>query len=217
MKNVFVFFVFIFVATICSSQIKLEGDSEGNYRVKEETQDWTPSETTVESEAIKYIDSFSQAIQSPGTPILVEQGEKVTKLKLVFKKLVEIEQHFIVYRVDSDKIYYFVRMEKKEEPSYLILFSIVSIILMIISNILHNKGKDGLALAALAALAAAFAFAFAFALAFAFVLAALAAVFAAFAAAFALAAFVLAADKNYKVASIIFYILMAVHIILLFV
>jgi hypothetical protein len=181
MKNLCVFFVFILVTTICGAQIELECNSECKYRIKEDVQEWAPSEITAEPGAIKYIDNFSRAIQNPDIPILVDQSEKILKLKPIFKKLVEIEEYFIIYNSQTKNIDYIeVAPTKEEESSYLILFSIVSIFLMIISNILYKKGQA--------------------AAAFAFVVAAVA-----------------FADINYKVASIIFYILMVVHIILLFV
>jgi hypothetical protein len=213
MKKLIAFFVFVFVATICSAQVELEGNKEGVYRIKENTQEWAPSEITAEPEAVKYIDNFSQAISAPDIPILVGQSEKILKLKPVFKKLVEVEEHFIVYKEDGDSIGFFIKVKKREEPSYLILFSIASILLMVISNILFKKSCD---VAAFAAFVAAFAAAFTFAAFAAFVAAFTFAVTAAFAATFA-AAFAAFADINYKVASIIFYILMVVHIILLFV
>jgi hypothetical protein len=215
MKKLIAFFVFVFVATICSAQVELEGNKEGVYRIKENTQEWAPSEITAEPEAVKYIDNFSQAISAPDIPILVGQSEKILKLKPVFKKLVEVEEHFIVYKEDGDSIGFFIKVKKREEPSYLILFSIASILLMVISNILFKKSCDVATLAATFAVTAAFVAAFtfaAFAATFAFVFAAAFAFVAAVA--FVAAAF---ADINYKVASIIFYILMVVHIILLFV
>jgi hypothetical protein len=214
MKKLIAFFVFVFVATICSAQVELEGNKEGVYRIKENTQEWAPSEITAEPEAVKYIDNFSQAISAPDIPILVGQSEKILKLKPVFKKLVEVEEHFIVYKEDGDSIGFFIKVKKREEPSYLILFSIASILLMVISNILFKKSCDVATLAAAFtfAVTAAFVAAFTFAVTAAFV-AAFAATFAAFAAAFAATA----AYKDYKVVFIIFYILMAIHIILLFI
>ncbi len=210
MKKLLFIFLF-FLVTICNAQIKLESNKEGTYRVKEKTEEWIPSEITSDLEAIKYLDKFYQAIQNPGTAILVERNEKKLKLKLVFKKLVETEEQFIVYKEASNNIHFFTNVETKEESSYLILLSITSMFLMIISNALYKRRKDGAA--------AAFAFAV-------FLIAASAAFVAAFtafglfliaasAAAFAFVAFV--TDKDYKVTSIKFYILMALYIVLLFV
>ncbi|MDD3711324.1 MAG: hypothetical protein PHP37_01865 [Patescibacteria group bacterium] len=217
MKKLFVFFVFTFVAIICSAQVELEGNKEGVYRVKEDTQEWAPSKITAEYEAIKYINKFSQAISSPDTPILAERSEEVLKLKLIFKKLVEVKERFIFYNSQTNNIDYIETLPaEREESSYLILFSIASILLMVVSNILFKMGKCGFAAltAALTALTAAFALTAGTAVA----------VTAGTAVAVIAAAFVAIVAsvvddkdrKKYKVASIIFYVSIAVHIILLF-
>ncbi|MDD3711322.1 MAG: hypothetical protein PHP37_01855 [Patescibacteria group bacterium] len=216
MKNLFVFFLFIFVTTICSAQAKLQVNKEGVYRVQADSIEWVNAEITAHPEALRYDLKFSEAIANPGKEILGERSEKILRLKLPFKKQVEVKKYFIIYDSQTKNIGYLEATPvRKEEPSYLILFSIISILLMIISNILYKKGLDGFAAFAAAAVVVAFAaaaavaaFAVAVAATFAFAFAA----FATFAFAFAAVA-----EKDYKVFSVIFYILMAVHIALLFV
>ena len=208
MKNLLVFFLFLLATTICSAQAKIQVNKEGVYKLKADTLEWVDAEITAHPEALRYGLKISEAIQNPGEKILGERSEEILKLKPIFKKLVKVKEYFIVYNSQTKNIDYIEAAPiKREEPSYLILFSIASILLMVVSNILNKKEKDGFiadafvavvfAAVVFAAAAAAVAFAFAFAAAF--------------------VAVVFDDDKHYKVASIVFYILMAIHIFLLYI
>jgi hypothetical protein len=208
------------IALHLSAQVKLEGNKEGVYRIDEDAQEWVPSKIAAEPEAIKYLDKFFQAISNPGEKILVEMSEKRLRLKLPFRREVEFKKSFIFYNTQTNNIEYAEDDPVlKEEPSYLILFSITSILLMVIFNILFKKGYLGVA-----AFAAAFAAAAAALAVFAAAAAAAAAlaVFAA-AAAFAAALAVFAAfavddgEDGQQLLATVFYILMATHIVLLFI
>lgn len=218
MKNLLVFFLFLLATTICSAQAKIQVNKEGVYKLKADTLEWVDAEITAHPEALRYGLKISEAIQNPGEKILGERSEEILKLKPIFKKLVKVKEYFIVYNSQTKNIDYIEAAPiKREEPSYLILFSIASILLMVVSNILNKKEKDGF-------IADAFVAAVFVAAVFALVAAVFApfAVFAAtFAFAFAFAAAFVAVvfddDKHYKVASIVFYILMAIHIFLLYI
>ena len=192
MKKLLALVLFLIVATICSAQMILEKNKDGEYRLSAQ------------------IDLFDQAISNPGQEIIVEKKEEVVKLKPIFKKLVKITTKKIVYD-DSSKTISFIepKFSEKEEDSYLILFALASIVFMILSNILFKKIK----IAAFAFAFAAFAFAAVFA-AFAAFAAAAVAVFAVFA---AIAAFAVESYKEYYISSIIYYILMVIYLLFLFI
>lgn len=131
--------LFVFLPIISSAQVPLERNWDGDYQVAKTIDS---SNVVAEEAALKYIEMFSWAVNSPGELISVERNERILKLKPVFKKLVEIEEFFIVYDSASEKISYLETKKEKEERSYLILFSIASLILMIISNIFYKKEEE---------------------------------------------------------------------------
>ncbi len=128
--------VLFFAATVCSAQVELENNEKGDFRVKENNQDWKSSNISSEPKAMEYKEYFSQAISSPGKKILVKRSEKIIKLKLVFKELIGIKECFIVYDDSAKTIKYLESDEQKEKTSYLILLDIISLILMIIPHII---------------------------------------------------------------------------------
>lgn len=216
MKNL-ILLAFFFVTTICSAQIELEGNKEGVYRVKEDTQEWALSGITAEFEAIKYVDKFPQAINDPGTPILVKQDKKVLKLKPVFKELVEVKKNFIIYNNSTEAINYLETKETKEEFSYLVLIIVASLILIIISTILFKKAKKhSLSIIFFAAIVAALSFALAFVnieLFFPFLL--VLGVFSAFAVIAFISFVATGQTKNAYIALGVYYFLIVIEIILL--
>jgi len=227
MKNLLLLILF-FVTTVCISQIELEYSQEGVYRIKEGSQEWASSKITAEPKAVKYIDRFPQAINNAGEPILVEKNAKTLKLKPVFKKLVEVEARFIAYNDFTKVISYFELKKIQEETYYLVLFSFLSIFLMMISNIFFKKDYKLLAIIAnafsvLAAFMAFFLYVVDVALVLildaALVFVTLDLVFIAFTIITAIFAFIFSATtmiKNYISSSIRFYFLMVAHVILLF-
>ena len=214
MKKSLFILVLLFCATaICSAQI-LEKSASGKYRIS--TEKWESLSITIKPEAQKYNSCFAEAILNPDKKILVERSEKILKLKLLFKAKKEVKESFIIYNSSTKQISCVELKQQKEETSYLILFGIASLILMIISNALYKKSRTMSAVtAAVVTFFAVFAVAAAFAVA---VTAAVVTFFAAVAAAFA-AAFALVdkKHKDYKIFSIIFYIAMTIGIILSFI
>ena len=229
MKNLFAFFVLIFVTIICGAQANLQMNKEGIYRLKPDSPEWIDVEITAHPEALKYGLKFSEAISKPGERILGKRLISFLKLKFLFKQQVEIKEYFIVYNSQTKNIDYIETTPiKKEGPSYLILCSISSIFLMIILNIFKKeqgiKEKQNNGIIFVIFFLAAFAFIVAFIVTFAFVFAgsfilALTFTFATIAT-FTLAVTAISASitkKSYRVASIIFYSFMMAHVILLFI
>ncbi len=93
MKEKIALLLLLFVTTVCSAQIKLEANGDGDYRVEEK--EWRSSEITAEPDALQYLERFSQAIESPGTPILVGKEIEILRLKPVFKILVEADINIV--------------------------------------------------------------------------------------------------------------------------
>lgn len=209
-KNFLIILFVVATATVCSTNITMEF-KKGVYVVKNDSLKGAPSAISVELKSISYMDYFSEAISNPGAPVLVGQIEKIRQLKPVFKKLVETEERFIVYN-DATKIMSYVESKKTtEKPSYIILFSVTSIILMIMSSILLKK--EYYVFFVVVIFAAAFAAIYAGAVSAEFSLAATVFAFAA-AAVFFFGACVLEDDKYYNK---IFIILMAMHMVSLYI
>jgi len=218
-KLFFLFFLLSLLTTICA-QVKLQINKEGVYKIKD-TSEWIDAGITSDPEALGYSLKFSEAMAKPGEKILAERRKETLKLKLLFKEKVETRESFIIYNSQTKNIDYIEAVPiTKEGSSYLILISIASLILMLISNILfYKKGPNKYATfftfsAALLALYNPFALiAFSTFSGFFILSAALSALFAFFAFSDALNAVI----AEYKASSIIFYIIMVIHTVLLFV
>jgi hypothetical protein len=219
MKKLFLLLVVIFITTICNAQIEVRKDEGLGYVPINE---FPKANFTTSPEALKYSLSFDEAIANPGKKILVEDCTKILKLKPLFKKQVEVNNAYIVYKNQTNNID-FIRNapKKKEEPSYYVLLSIMSILLMLISSALFKKGyNDGARLVAFVAICFAGFDVITMAAAFVYLgiirIAFYSAVFSTLAGIIAFVAYSLNKKIN-KVSLVIFYILMVAHIVLLFV
>jgi hypothetical protein len=187
MKNLILILLLFFVATVCSAQVELEANKKGKYRVKEDAQEYATSSITAEPEAIRYIESFSEAIENPNSFISIDKSEKIIKMTGLFKASKEFKEKGVLFNSDENKIVFIEKKEEREEKSFILILAIISVVLIIISNILYNKNKRDSLLATFA----------------------VAAVVAAAAAAATATATTTENDyKNYKLAVIIYYILM---------
>ncbi|MFP4514579.1 MAG: hypothetical protein ACLFNO_01080 [Parcubacteria group bacterium] len=211
MRNYLIMLLLLFVASSVNAQI-VQKNEQGQYRVVEKKETWENTGITTDEGARDYKSFFDEAINNPGTPITVEESEKIVKMKPVFKKLVKFKKTQILYN-QEDKTISLIETEPqtKEEGSYIILFPILSLVFMIISYVLFKRRNDN------------FTFIPTFFVLIATIVTVLTAfigtsTFISFVAAFS-ASFALGATtyKHFKVASIIFYILMTIHIVLLFV
>jgi K+-sensing histidine kinase KdpD len=98
--------------------------------------------TKYEKGTIRYHEFFDEAIANPGMPILVRQREQL-KLKSIFKEVVKIEEGFIVYDKDEDRMsFQETKREKDERESFLIIISILVSILIIGLNIAIKRGHN---------------------------------------------------------------------------
>jgi hypothetical protein len=140
MKSIGVIFLF-FVATICSAQVSVEVNEDGKYKVMR-SGEWRDSGVKAEETAADYVDYFPEAINNPGSLILVEEGKKFLRFKPFFKKVEEFRRMDIIYD-DSEGIIDLVEIKKeRESESYLILLSLMALILIIVSNILFIKSYN---------------------------------------------------------------------------
>ncbi len=211
MKNLILILLLFFVATVCSAQVELEANKKGEYRVKEDAQEYATSSITAEPEAIRYIESFSKAIYNPNSFIVIEKSKKTIKMTGLFKALKDFKEKGILFNSDENKIVFLEKKEEREEKSFILIFVIISIILMIILNMMFKK-DIGVA-AAITAFGAAAAFAAAAITAGVAFIAALIGVGAALTLVFALAK---NNHKKYKIAVIIYYTSMALYFIFMF-
>jgi len=219
MKKLFLLLLVIFIATICNAQVELKKDKSLGYVPVNESPE---ADFTASPEALKYSLSFDEAKRNPGKKILVEDFTRTLKLKLFLKKQVETSKAYIIYKNQTNNID-FIRNapEKKEESSYYVLLSIMSILLMLVSNVLFNKEyKGGAHLVAIVAIFLASFLASTIATTFVCLGIIRIAFYLAVSSTFAGMVTVIARPLNKKVnkvSLVIFYILIVAHIILLFV
>lgn len=140
MRKVVFFLVAVVMTAICSSQI-VQKNEKGDYRVIEQgNSTWKNTDIKMEGNAHLFVDSFPSAIAHPGQPVVLWQKNKIIKFKPVFKKLVTIEGMALVYD-DSQGVMSLIDLKEnpREESSYLILFVLVPIFMMLLSNIFMKK------------------------------------------------------------------------------
>lgn len=119
MKNIVLFLGLLFV-TVCNAQI-VEKNNEGRFRLVVDEDEWQKTDISADEKTRYYTGFFPKAIELPGTPILVERSEKIVKLKPLLKKVVEVEEYFIVYDDVSKRINYLALDKKSEEASSIFL------------------------------------------------------------------------------------------------
>ena len=214
MKKIIFLLSLVLMITVCSAQVKLQTNKEGAYQIQPDSLEWVDPGFTASPEALNYSSSFNEAISNPGEKILVEDSVKTLKLKLLFKKQIEINKSYIVYNNKTNNIDHVKASPiKKEESSYLILFFVLSILLLMTSNILFKKGYNFLA-TTLAVISIIIAVAI-------LLLSSGAPIFSIISSAFILifpaVSFVIFFRKNYKILLIVLYIYLAILIVIPFI
>ncbi len=145
MKHLILLLLF-FVAVICNAQeVERNTEDEEKFRVLIDANEWEKTGITADEKTRFYTRFFSKAIESPDSLIRVSRYEETLKLIPFFKRLVEIEEHFILYNDINKKIHY-IGPKKREEvfTSLLILPVLLSFILMTISILLRIYKKKGI-------------------------------------------------------------------------
>jgi hypothetical protein len=220
MKSILLLSFVFFLTTVYGQKMLLEKSNFVEYRIAFENVKFENTGIQVDQGAHHYLMRFSEAIEKPGDLILVMEEKKAFKLKLVFRKLVEVERGFIVYDDLEKRISYLKFKKTTEESSYLLLFGFASLILMIISNVLFKKGYKSIVFAMYAVAAAITSFVAVAIMICSTHLISSTILFTAPAAVAFMAAVAAAADKNvksYKLWSIIFYILLIISFTFLFI
>ena len=143
---IFAFLSFSFL--VCNAQVELEVNKSGVYRAKQEAQDFVASNIVAEPEALKYIERFSEAISSPYSLILVEKSEKIIKMTGFFEVLKEVNEKAILFNSNENKVVFVEINEERKEKSFLLIFGLISITLMILSNILIRRKRNRVLLTA---------------------------------------------------------------------
>ncbi len=213
MKNVFVFLVLLFTTMVCSAQVSLEQSKQtGKYRAEVKSpEEWEKPGIVAEEYAMKYIKYFPQATSNPDSFLLVYKWKETIKMVGPFKALKMHVEEGILFNSEKNKIFFIEKKELREERSFLFIFSILSVIFMIISSILFSINKkratDFVAIAAYVAIVAAF---------IAFVSGALQSGLLLFLAVVFAASSLTEKFKNYVISVILYYILMVLCFIYLF-
>jgi hypothetical protein len=198
------------------AQSQLQQGEDGTFRLKHKEQCFKDVNITATKDAEQYIEFFPQAVAHPGDTIpLGAEIKSAIKMNSLFYGLQEIrsgEGIICNNNLISCTGGCIIKMEEVFCP--IIILAIISLLLMVLSNITLNKKAPG------SALVSAFA-AFIIVTTFVFSLNALAALIFAFLSAITIliALYALAFGKEkgrkvYKLASIIYYILMTVTIVL---
>jgi hypothetical protein len=122
----------------CSSQVHLEVSQYGDYRVYDFGK-WRNSYIVSDQEATNHLSYFPEAVASPNKFILIEEEKRILRFEPVFKKVLSIERKGIIYSDDEKRIRFIEAEEKKKESSYLLLFSMTSIFLMLLASLIYRK------------------------------------------------------------------------------
>jgi hypothetical protein len=130
--------ILFFVPIFCGAQVHLELNQYGEFRVGDFGR-WENSHIFFEQEALEYLNRFPEAVANPGEFILTQEKAGISKLKPLFKKVVSVEKKGVVYNENEKMIRLAEKEEEREEKSYLIIFSVISIILMISANLIYIK------------------------------------------------------------------------------
>lgn len=135
MKKLFLLSLVIFIAAISNAQIKVQKDKILGYVP---INDFPEANFTAAPEAFKYALSFDQAIAKPGKKILVDSF-RVVNTKIFFKKPFDVTRIFIVYNYEENNINLIKDIpNKRDDTFYLVLFGAISIFLMILSGVLSR-------------------------------------------------------------------------------
>lgn len=138
MKKFILAVITILVITISNAQVRLEVDQYGKYRLKEDA--FRSVEITAEQGAVKFIHSFDVAISNPYEFIPLETHKKTIKMTGLYKALKIVEETGIIYREEDEQIYLFKKdLPAAEENSCLLLFAVLSVVIMVISNIFKQS------------------------------------------------------------------------------
>jgi hypothetical protein len=222
-KRWFLFFSVISLLSLNSlaqTKIEVQKCNNGEITIRPIKECPVNSDTiTATKKALRYANFWNKAIQNPGDTIPVADTKtKFVKATAVFYCLTqtEVSQGIVLKNKIIDVTGQYV-VNKKEGLNYFIIFMVISLLLMIISDIVISKNFTVVAF--VAALFAAFALFVAAAAAFRFALFAIfvAVDFAALAAAAIVFAFAVFGEdtykKMYKIASTIYYILVVIAVV----
>lgn len=226
MKNLFFLLLLILMATVCGAQVKLQTNKEGGYKIKPDSLEWFDAGFTTSPEALKYSSSFTEARSNPGKKIEVDSFE-VVNIKLFLKKPCDFSKIFIVYNDKENNIDLIKNApSERDDTFYFILFSFISIFLMILSGILSKYRVISIiimtinvflvAIIAINLLFLVFIGLIYNTINIAFFISAFSALIAGIFSSLAAIALVSKDQEKYRRIEIIFCVLMAVHIVLMF-
>lgn len=139
MKKSLFILVLLFVPIICSAQIKIEKNNQGEYRQQTKISEWESANITADPRAVEYVDLFDEAISNPNTFILIERSEKMLKTTVGFTTLKEVKSIGISYDSSKNKIIFIEERKELETGFYILILAMLSVIFIIIANILYNK------------------------------------------------------------------------------
>ncbi len=140
MKKTIFFLAAMLVAVTSIAQVQLEVNEYGKYAVRVDSS--IPVETTAEPEAVKFVGYFDIAVLNPNEFISLENHRYVVRMTSIFEALKYETEYGIVYNSQDNQIVY----SKNEHPearvgSCLLIFALLSLLLMIITNIFIKEDR----------------------------------------------------------------------------
>ncbi len=143
MKYLIVLAILLF-STACNDQA-IKKNSKDEYRVINDNDAkgvWKLTPIKAEFDAWDYSNFYGRAINNPDKWIKVDSSKQLVKLKPIFKKIVSINRDLIIYHSKTKTISHKQTsglLEPLEDSSFIILYILISIILIIATNILRLK------------------------------------------------------------------------------
>ena len=211
----------LFSAPTFTQAAEIEVGSNGALRIAEPKQTpWTPTGVTGSEEALKFGDAWKEAFQNPGTVAPVKTHAKHKMTGAFTETILTIADMAVVYDKDAGTVTTVLSaaiVKTDEQFNPFLIFAIIAVLAMIVSNTLPLTAKDDAAAVVVAVVAAAAAAAVVVVAAAAVVVVAAAAVVVVAAVVGVVVAAVVGDTTVYKVASGIFYVAMLIAVYAMYV
>ena len=151
----------LFSAPTFTQAAEIEVGSNGALRIAEPKQTpWTPTGVSVSEEALKFGDAWKEAFQNPGTVAPVKTHAKHKMTGAFTETILTIADMAVVYDKDAGTVTTVLSaaiVKTDEQFNPFLIFAIIAVLAMIVSNTftLNAKGAAAAAAAAVTAFAVA--------------------------------------------------------------
>ena len=137
MKKLSVLLLMFCVFAAANAQNFLEKNPIGEYRISQ-GDDWKKTDITYAPEVEKYAEYFSVAIAVPDSVVVVYRMEKIIKMTGLFRAQQLVYEQSIIFDSKSNEILPIESAKEEEKDSLLLIFGMISVLFMVISNLIKK-------------------------------------------------------------------------------